>query len=193
MKMNMIETKRLTLRNWTASDAERLYHLAKDPTIGEAAGWPPHTSVEMSREVIRTVFSDENVLAIVLKSTGDVIGCIGLSFDANCPIAKDERILGYWLGVDYQGNGYTTEAAKALIKEAFAYGVAGIWCGNFSENRASARVQEKCGFRFRFDDADKNWGMADEGRVVTMRYLANDKQASPSGEGISNHNEHPQG
>ena len=40
-------TQRLLLRPWQESDAEALYHYAKDPDIGPIAGWPPHKSVEM--------------------------------------------------------------------------------------------------------------------------------------------------
>ena len=53
----MIETGRLILRHWHESDAEELYLYAKDPSVGPVAGWPPHTSIEDSREIIKTVFS----------------------------------------------------------------------------------------------------------------------------------------
>ena len=47
-----METERLILRPWQESDAEALYKYAKDPEIGPAADWPPHTSVEDSLEVM---------------------------------------------------------------------------------------------------------------------------------------------
>ena len=48
-----MKTERLILRPWTEEDAASLYKYAQDPKIGPIAGWPPHTSVENSREVIR--------------------------------------------------------------------------------------------------------------------------------------------
>ncbi len=51
------ETTRLLLRPWRGSDAESCYRYARDPFVGPAAGWPAHTSVENSREIIRTVLS----------------------------------------------------------------------------------------------------------------------------------------
>ena len=48
------ETTRLLLRPWCESDAESCYRYARDPFVGPAAGWPAHTSVENSREIIRT-------------------------------------------------------------------------------------------------------------------------------------------
>ena len=53
----MIETERLILRPWQESEAEILYRYASDPAIGPVAGWAPHTSVENSLEIIRTVFA----------------------------------------------------------------------------------------------------------------------------------------
>ncbi len=34
---------RLALRPWIDDDAPALFKLARDPRIGTAAGWPPHT------------------------------------------------------------------------------------------------------------------------------------------------------
>lgn len=53
----MMETERLILRPWREEDAGMLYKYASDPEIGPIAGWPPHTSVENSLEIIRTVFN----------------------------------------------------------------------------------------------------------------------------------------
>ena len=74
----MIETERLILRPWQESDAESLYEYAKAPEVGPPAGWPPHKSVEDSREVIRYVFSAPETYAVCLKKTGLPIGSIGL-------------------------------------------------------------------------------------------------------------------
>ena len=70
----MIETERLIMRPWREDDAETLFRYAQDPAVGPAAGWPPHKSVEESLEIIRTVFSQPEVYAMVLKSTGQPIG-----------------------------------------------------------------------------------------------------------------------
>lgn len=75
----MMETERLLLRPWQESDAEALYRWASDPEVGPAAGWSPHTSVEDSREIIRTVLAEEGTFAVVPKDgNGDPIGAIGV-------------------------------------------------------------------------------------------------------------------
>ena len=51
------ETERLILRPWEETDAEECYRYAKDPRVGPIAGWAVHTSVENSRENIKTDLS----------------------------------------------------------------------------------------------------------------------------------------
>ena len=74
----MLETERLLLRPWRESDAEDLYRYASDPDVGPIAGWPVHTSIENSREIIRDVFSVEETYAVCLKEDRRAIGSIGL-------------------------------------------------------------------------------------------------------------------
>lgn len=62
-----IETKRLLLRPFAEADAADLYKYAKDPEVGPAAGWPPHDSVEESRNIIRLVLSGPESYAICKK------------------------------------------------------------------------------------------------------------------------------
>ena len=74
----MLETERLLLRPWRESDAEDLYRYASDPEVDPIAGWPVHTSIENSREIIRDVFSAEETYAVCLKEDRRAIGSIGL-------------------------------------------------------------------------------------------------------------------
>ena len=74
----VLETERLILRPWEDKDAEDLYEYAKDDRIGPAAGWPVHTSVRNSLDIIRTVLSAPETYAVCLKEDGKPIGSIGL-------------------------------------------------------------------------------------------------------------------
>ena len=65
-----LETKRLILRAWEEADAEECYRYAKDPRVGPMAGWPVHTGVENSRQIIRDALMVPETYAIVLKETG---------------------------------------------------------------------------------------------------------------------------
>ena len=149
MKNNILETERLILRPWKETDAESLYRYAKDPDVGPIAGWPPHTSVENSRDIIRNYFSVPETYAICLKESPEIIGCIGLKLgDATDMTDRDDECeLGYWLGKPFWGRGIMPEAAKELIRHGFEeLSMRAIWCGYYDGNMKSKRVQEKCGF-----------------------------------------------
>lgn len=103
-----LETKRLILRPWRGEDAQSLYTYAKDPRVGPIAGWPPHTSAEESRRIIRDVLSADETYAVVLKDGGGgPVGSIGLQRGAaaNLPLLEREAELGYWIGVPASGAG----------------------------------------------------------------------------------------
>ena len=142
-------TERLILRPWEDADAEALYTYASDPDVGPAAGWPAHTSVQMSREVIRDVLQAPETYAVVLRETGEPVGSIGRMKPRLQDIEPTEHALelGYWIGKPYWGRGLIPEAARALIDHAFVdLRCDQLWCAYFEGNAKSARVQEKLGF-----------------------------------------------
>jgi RimJ/RimL family protein N-acetyltransferase len=55
--------------------------------------------------------------------------------------------LGYWLGRPFHGQGYATEAARALLTRHFATGGGAVTSGHLLDNAASRRVLLKLGFR----------------------------------------------
>lgn len=144
----MIETERLILRPWQESDAEELYAYASDPSVGPSAGWPPHTSVENSREIILRVLSKGETYAVCLKN-GKAVGSIGLHLNGSTDMTErdDECELGYWIGKPFWGQGLIPEAARALLRYAFGtLGMRAVWCGYYDGNEKSRKVQEKLGF-----------------------------------------------
>ncbi len=146
----MMETDRILLRKWQESDADALFKYASDPDVGPRAGWPPHKSVEESREIIKTVFNTDTMWAVVLKETGEAIGCAGYlpAANSNLNIPGDECEVGYWIGKPYWGRGICTEALKLVIDYCFnVKGFKSLWGDFFPQNPASGRVMEKCGFK----------------------------------------------
>ncbi len=154
----MIETDRLILRPWRETDAEALYKYASDPDVGPIAGWPPHTSIENSVEIIRTVFAAPETYAVVLKETGEPVGCCGImSADSlhTVDMKPDEGEIGYWIGKPYWGKGLIPEATEALLSRSFnELGLNAVWCGYYEGNLKSKRVCEKCGFKFHHSNYD---------------------------------------
>lgn len=145
----VLKTERLTLRPWRESDAESLYQYASDPDVGPIAGWPAHTSVAESLEVIRKVLCGAECYAICLGDSA--IGAAELKLNGHTDMTErdDECELGYWLGRPFWGQGLMPEAAGELIRHGFEdLGMRAIWCGYYDGNAKSKRVQEKLGFAY---------------------------------------------
>ncbi|MCQ2147670.1 MAG: GNAT family N-acetyltransferase [Bacteroidales bacterium] len=144
-----MQTGRIRLRRWTMEDADALFKYASDPEVGPHAGWPPHTSIEMSREVIRDIFTNEDTWAIELKSTGEAIGCMGyFTFGkSNIEIGENDCEVGYWVARPFWNKGICTEALSLMLDYCFEVkGFDIVWADHFIGNPASGRVMEKCGF-----------------------------------------------
>ena len=162
--MNM-ETQRLILHPYTENDAESLYNYAKDPAIGPIAGWPPHTSVENSREIIRDILSAPETYAVVLKETNEPIGSVGIMFADgvhSADMQDGDAEIGYWIGVPYWGQGLIPEAVQRLLKRCFVeLDVKRVWCGHYDGNIKSRRVMEKCGFKYHHTEEGKTSPLGD--------------------------------
>ena len=145
----MMHTERITLRPWLDTDAKALYKYACDPDVGLRAGWPPHQSEEESLQIIRTVFHNPTTWAIVWNETGEAIGAIGYgpSCDCSLPSREGEPTVGYWVGKPYWGKGICTEALRLMIDHIRqTTTIPSLISGHFTDNPASGRVMEKCGF-----------------------------------------------
>lgn len=149
---HQIETSRLILRPWREDDAEALYKYASNPDVGPHGGWPPHTSVDESLDVIRNLFSAPEVYAIVPKGSDEPVGCCGIvpSDEQHSSAIKHGDVeLGYWIGREFWGRGFVPEAVEALITRCFDdLGVTNVWIGFYDGNDRSRRVAEKAGFTY---------------------------------------------
>ena len=147
----ILQTDRLTLRNWKETDAENMYTYARVPEVGPSAGWPPHKSIEESRGIVEKLMACPEAYAICLKGTDAPIGCIDLKLKDRTDLTDrdDEGELGYWLGKLFWGQGIMPEAVREMLRHAFEdLGMTRVWCAYYDGNEKSKRVQEKVGFRY---------------------------------------------
>ena len=148
-----LETPRLILRPWTMVDLPDFFEYASVPGVGEMAGWPHHTSMEISRQILNSFIGEKNVLAVTDRESGKVIGSLGLhpSWANDDPRYSGLKVkeVGYVLAKDYWGRGLMPEAVGAVIPYCFdVLGLDALTVGHFTENAQSKRVIEKCGFTF---------------------------------------------
>ncbi|MFS0750026.1 GNAT family N-acetyltransferase [Oceanobacillus sp. 1P07AA] len=147
----IIETERLTLRPFTLEDAEDVaklcdnYNLYKTTlniphpyTLESAKGWI--SSHEQNRRE-DTLYQ----FAITDKDSGELYGSISLS---NRKSHQNGEI-AYWLGEEFWGRGFVTEASKAMIQFAFEeMNFHRVFAYHLKINPASGRVMEKCGMTY---------------------------------------------
>lgn len=145
-----IKGRRVTLRPWRETDAERLFRLAADPEVGPRAGWLPHRSVSESRQIIKALFINVTTWAIARNDTDEVIGAIGYGPSCDCalPAREGEPTVGYWVGREFWGQGFCTEALQLMVDHIrHTTTLPSLISGHFADNPTSGRVMEKCGFK----------------------------------------------
>jgi RimJ/RimL family protein N-acetyltransferase len=143
-----LETERLQLRPFTAADAPAVEHLAGERAIAEMTLHVPHPyTLDMAEGWIGThaeQFDNGSaaVFAIVRRDDDTVVGAMGLKIDGDDLRAE----LGYWIGLPFWGQGYCTEAARAVLGYGFRdRGLRRVHATHFSRNPASGRVMQKIG------------------------------------------------
>lgn len=148
--MVTMQTERLILRELMAEDAQALNAVDAHPDVARWLGFT--ASLDDSRGYVESVMRDAResprqyyTLAIVTKADNRLIGRCG--FDRGGPHLA-EGALGYSLHRDHWGQGYMTEAIRALIGFGFAeVKLHRIMAEADPLNVGSWRVMEKVGMR----------------------------------------------
>ncbi len=95
--------------------------------------------------------SRDVVFLIELRRDHTPLGLCGLHTHANPAATPRDNVpeLGYWLGNRHWGQGYASEAARAVIEYGFSgLGAEKLKAGVRVTNPASRHILEKCGFRW---------------------------------------------
>ena len=141
-----IVTERLRLRRWSLQDMPGFLLFAADPEVMMAAGAKPVLSPdEAHAELLRNV-DDAFSYAITLRETGEIVGKITYQRD-RARYNVHSLSIGYELARRYWGNGYMTEALRAMVRHAFEDMQADLVAvSHFVGNERSRRVIERAGF-----------------------------------------------
>ncbi|MFV0401417.1 MAG: GNAT family N-acetyltransferase [Oscillospiraceae bacterium] len=137
-----LQTERLIIRRFVPEDGQGLFDYISDEEVVRYEPYPPPT-LEECRQWAKDRAKSESFWAVCLRESGALIG--------NLYLAKREQEgweLGYVFGRTHWGNGYATEAAKALLDWLFAQHKAHriiAMCNPL--NRPSWRLMERLGMR----------------------------------------------
>jgi RimJ/RimL family protein N-acetyltransferase len=141
----VLETDRLTLRRPTLADVKAIARLADDRRIAENTRRLPHPYAQDDAiEFVRTAANENRGTVFLIESDFAPIGVVGVDWRE-----PDSPELGYWLGVEHWGQGFGTEAARAMIDFTFEeFDIDRLISGARVTNPASRSILEKCGFQW---------------------------------------------
>jgi RimJ/RimL family protein N-acetyltransferase len=141
----VLETERLMLRRPTLADVKAIARLANDRRIADNTRRLPHPySQAHAVEFVRSLADEIRNTNFLIECESAPIGMVGV--DWRKPEAPE---LGYWVGVEYWGNGFATEAARAVIDFTFEeFDIEHLISGARVTNPSSRNILEKCGFQW---------------------------------------------
>ena len=140
--MTEISTERLTIKRLSALDKAQLIELIGDLRVSEMLSNVPYPYTDEDAQYWMGIVHSSKFNLNIFRD-GLLIGGVGL-----IPKGDDCCELGYWLGFEYWGKGYATEACNGLLGYAGAEKCFRQFRANVYEgNTASSKVLEKVGFK----------------------------------------------
>lgn len=159
-----LETERLILRDFVDDDWPAVLAYQRDPRYLRYYEWTGRAEEDVKRFV--RMFVDQQQedprirfqLAVVRRDNGRLIGNCGVRRDS---LDSPEAEIGYELAPDEWGQGFATEAARAIIRFGREeLGLRRFTAWTVADNTASIRVLEKVGMTLenRIDDHQRYKG-----------------------------------
>lgn len=138
---------RLTLRPWTAADADVVYEIMQDRSMYDFLALPDPYTRAVARKYVSEL-GDEGRRdgtgigsAVVETATGRVVGSAALRLTG-------QRDVGFWIAADARGHGYAAEATRLLAEWALGHGLHRVQLLCDVRNLASARTALSAGLHY---------------------------------------------
>jgi RimJ/RimL family protein N-acetyltransferase len=147
-----LRTARLVLRPYAIGDLDDVHDIQSRPEVARyllvGARDRDQVRAALEERILATLPDGEGgslSLAVVLPETGTVIGEVVLFLRSR---EHRQGEIGYVFHPDHGGRGYTTEAARAMLRLGFdEFGLHRIVGRIDARNAASARVLDRLGMR----------------------------------------------
>lgn len=135
-------SERLFLRPAFPEDWQAIHARVSDESVVRNLARAPWPYGEADARFFAAMQQDPRLPHFLVTLPGEgVIGSAGLGEHDGHPE------IGYWIGRDYWGHGYATEAGRAVLAIARTLGHRLLRAGHFVDNPASGKVLRKLGFR----------------------------------------------
>lgn len=164
-----IRTERLFLRPGWPEDEDEVVEAVGDAVIARRTGVSvlPRSAAEYRASLSRPRDVRLPRFLMYLRQVGGprLVGGIGLG---QC---EGEVELSYWIAPRHRGNGYATEAVRAVLAQARALGHRRILAAHLADRAPSAEVLEQSGFRLTGETRTRD-GDCDGGNGPVRLYAA---------------------
>jgi len=160
---NILETKRLMVRESTLSDVEEFYRIYRHPSITyymEDLFPKREEEIAYMKAYVDQVygFYGYGLWTVILKETGQIIGRAGLSVREGYDLPE----LGFVIDVEHQRQGYAYEVCRAILdyaREELEFD--GVQALADERNAVSIHLLEKLGFTFERNSiiSDRHYGL----------------------------------
>ncbi|NYG08055.1 RimJ/RimL family protein N-acetyltransferase [Phycicoccus badiiscoriae] len=148
-----ITTPRLTLRSFRPGDEEDVFAYRSVPSVVRYIPGEPKTREDVAdlvaeRATAGRVDERSPILTLAVELDGRVIGDVLIHLAGLGGADGRQAEIGWVFAPDLAGQGYATEAARALLEAAFgSLGVHRVWAQLEPENTPSSRICERLGMR----------------------------------------------
>jgi RimJ/RimL family protein N-acetyltransferase len=157
-----IETERLTLRPFVEDDFDAMHAMQSDAEVQRYLYGEPKSPAEsrdyLKRKIASSAWAEEGDwlgAAVIERATGTTVGDVSMQW-----VSEKDRTaeIGFIFLPQHQGQGFATEAARAMLDWAFEHAGIHRVVGHLeARNAASARVLEKLGMRLEAHFVENEW------------------------------------
>ncbi len=160
-----MRSRRLSYRALTQTDAAAVAAISGDWDVARMTARIPYPySVRDAEGWIASVGDGTGEFVRGIEHDSVLIGACGYVV-----YADGAAEIGYWIARSRWGQGFATEAGRALVGHCFrSAGFRRLTCCHFTDNPASQRVIEKLGFRLIGPAA--GWSDARQHEAPILRY-----------------------
>lgn len=141
--------QRLRLRPWQLRDADAFVDLLDNPAVWRFLpdNYPAPLTRDVALGLIELSNSATHHVVLAIEAGGQVVGQVRLLFEEERDRAAQGEI-SYWLGEPHWGQGLASDAVALFTFDCFQQRPAleSIIARVQNDNRASAKVLEKCGY-----------------------------------------------
>ena len=143
-----INSKRLRIRRFDATDLNAFCVYRSDPEVGRYQGWHPFSSEQAGEFIAEHQTGSLGEpgqwfqLAVARRQSNAIIGDIGL-----CMVSDDEAEVGFSFAREAQGFGYATEAVRSVLQKLLGSGaVQSVRAISDARNDRSIALLKRLGF-----------------------------------------------